>query len=104
MYCPIIRVEQTRQGCIIREMFELYLQPGQSGKTITKEMALRGIRTRKGRPYAHGRVDEMLKNLYYVGLIQWDGKQYPGKHETFIDRALWDRVHEKNARWTTYGI
>ena len=58
MYCPIIRVEQTRQGCIIREMFELYLQPGQSGKTITKEMALRGILTRTGISFQEV-IDEM---------------------------------------------
>ncbi len=37
----------------------------------------------------------MLKNPYYIGIICWDGKEYPGKHETFIDRALWDRVQEK---------
>lgn len=85
--------EETRR--IVKEMFELYLQPGQNGKSITNEMALRGVRTRKGRPYVHGRVDEMLKNPYYVGIIRWHGKEYPGRHETFIDRALWDRVQEK---------
>ncbi len=90
-----IQVPDEKTWRIIQEMFELFLQPGQNGKTITKEMALRGVRTRKGRPYVHGRVDEMLTNPYYVGIIQWDGKEYPGKHETFIDRALWDRVQEK---------
>ena len=90
-----VQIPDEKTWRIIKAMFELYLQPGQNGKTITKEMALRGIRTRKGRPYAHGRVDEMLKNPYYVGIIQWDGRQYPGRHETFIDRALWDRVQDK---------
>ena len=85
--------EKTRR--IVKEMFELYLQPGQNGKTVTKEMALRGVRTRRGRPYVHGRIDEMLKNPYYVGIIRWDGREYPGKHETFIERELWDRVQEK---------
>ena len=90
-----IQIPDQTTWRIIREMFELYVQPGQSGKTITKEMALRGVRTRKGRPYVHGRVDDMLTNPYYIGTIRWDGKEYPGKHETFIDRALWDRVQEK---------
>lgn len=90
-----IQVLDEKTWRIIKDMFELYLQPGQNGKTITKELALRGVRTRKGRPYAHGRVDEMLKNPYYVGIIRWDGKEYPGKHETFIDCGLWDRVQEK---------
>lgn len=90
-----IQVPDESTWRIIKEMFELYLQPGQNGKTITKEMALRGVRTRKGRPYVHGRVDEMLKNPYYIGTICWDGREYPGKHETFIDRTLWNRVQEK---------
>ena len=90
-----IQVPDEKTWRIVKEMFELYLQPGQNGKTITKEIALRGVRTRKGRPYVHGRIDEMLKNPYYVGIIRWDGREYPGKHETFIDRELWDRVQEK---------
>jgi DNA invertase Pin-like site-specific DNA recombinase len=90
-----IQVVDEAAWRIVKEMFELFLQPGQNGKTITKEMALRGVRTRKGRPYVHGRVDEMLKNPYYIGVIRWDGKEYPGNHETFIDRALWERVQEK---------
>ena len=91
----LIQVPDEKTWRIINEMFELFLQHGQNGKTITKEMALRGIRTRKGRPYAHGRVHEMLTNPYYVGIIRWDGKEHPGKHKTFIDRELWDRVQEK---------
>lgn len=90
-----IQVPDEKTWRIIQEMFELYLQPGQNAKTITKEMALRGVCTRKGRPYAHGRIHEMLTNPYYIGIIRWDGKEYPGKHQTFIDRALWDRVQEK---------
>ncbi len=90
-----IQVPDEKTWRIVKDMFELYLQPGQNGKTVTKEMALRGVRTRKGRPYVHGRIDEMLKNPYYVGIICWDGREYPGKHETFIDRELWDRVQEK---------
>lgn len=90
-----IQVPDEKTWRIVKEMFELYLQPGQNGKTVTKEIALRGVRTRKGRPYVHGRIDEMLKNPYYVGIIRWDGREYPGKHETFIDRELWDRVQKK---------
>ena len=90
-----IQIPDEKTWRIVKEMFELFLQPGQNGKTIAKEMALRGVCTRKGRPYVHGRIVEMLTNSYYIGIIQWDGKEYPGKHETFIDRALWDRVQEK---------
>lgn len=90
-----IQVPDEKTWRIIREMFELFLQPGQNGTTITREMALRGVRTRKGRPYAHGRVNDMLTNPYYIGVIRWNSKEYSGKHKTFIDRELWNRVQDK---------
>ena len=90
-----IQVLDDRTWRVIKEMFELYLEPGQNGKTIAKEMALRGIHTRKGRPNAPSYVYNMLTNPFYVGVIRWDGKEYPGKQETFIDPAIWDRVQEK---------
>ena len=90
-----IQVPNEDTWRIIKQMFELYLQPGQSGKTIAKEMALRGIRTGKGRPYAVSKVEKMLTNSFYVGVISWNGKEYPGRQETFIDKKLWDRVQEK---------
>lgn len=90
-----IQVLDDKTWRIIKEMFELYLQPGQNGKTITKELALRGIHTRKGRPYTTSYIYNMLTNPFYIGVIQWDGKEYPGKQETFIERVIWDRVQEK---------
>jgi len=90
-----VQVPNPETWRIVHEMFELYLSPGQSAKTIAKEMALRGMRTRKGRPYAVSKVDKMLTNPFYVGIIQWNGKEYPGKHETFISPELWQCVQEK---------
>lgn len=90
-----IQVLDEKTWRIVQEMFSLYLQPGQNGSTIAKEMALRGITTRKGRPNAQSYVYNMLTNPFYIGVIRWDGKEYPGKQKLFIDRAVWDRVQEK---------
>lgn len=90
-----IQVPDEKSWRIVKEMFELYLQPGQSGKTITKEMARRGLLTRKGRPYGHSHVYKILTNPFYIGRIQWDGKEYPGRQETFITQETWNRVQDK---------
>lgn len=90
-----IQVVDERTCRIVKEIFSLYLQPGQNGNTIVKEMALRGLQTRKGRPHAKSYAYNMLTNPFYVGIIRWDGREYPGKQETFIDRATWDRVQDK---------
>ncbi len=90
-----IQVLDDKAWRVIKAMFELYLQPGQNGKTVAKEMALRGMCSRNGRPYAPSYVHTMLTNPFYVGIIRWDGREYPGRQETFIDQSLWDRIQEK---------
>ena len=79
----------------IKDLFELYLEPGQSAVTITKEMFLRGIRTRKGHAYNKSKVATMLDNPFYIGINRFNGKEYPGKQETFISKELFDKVQAK---------
>lgn len=80
---------------IIKEMFELFLRQGESAVTVTKEMARRGVVTRGGRPYQHSKVVKMLGSKYYVGIIEFGGKEYPGNQETFISKDLFERVQNK---------
>ena len=37
-------------------------------------------------------LHKMLRNPYYVGIVTWGGKTYPGKHDPLIDHATFDRV------------
>jgi hypothetical protein len=80
---------------VIKEMFELFLREGESAVTVTKEMARRGIVTRGGRPYQHSKVVKMLGSKYYIGIIEFSGKEYPGNQETFISKDLFERVQNK---------
>lgn len=80
---------------VIKEMFELFLREGESAVTVTKEMARRGIVTRGGRPYQHSKVVKMLRSKYYIGIIEFSGKEYPGNQETFISKDLFERVQNK---------
>lgn len=34
----------------------------------------------------------MLQDRYYLGYVEWDGIEYPGKHEAIISQELFDRV------------
>ncbi len=42
--------------------------------------------------YRKTTIHRRLKNRFYVGFINWQGEEYPGKHELFILRDLWLRV------------
>ena len=85
--------KDTRE--IVRKLFSLYLQPNQSIATITDEMRLHGLTTRKGRPYAQSHVQKILTNPFYVGVNRFDGKDYPGVQERIIDKRVFKAVQQK---------
>src|SRR5207244_4366103 len=37
-------------------------------------------------------VQRMLRNAYYIGLVNWRGAQHEGNHDAIIDRDVWYRV------------
>lgn len=56
-----------------------------------------GLRTPKykhmgNRPLSRSGIYRILSNPFYMGLIQYDGKTYQGKHEPMITKEEFDRV------------
>jgi site-specific DNA recombinase len=90
-----IHVPNPETRTFIVQAFKLYLDPSQSCASLAREMAIMGIRTRKGRPYAKSKVQAMLLNQFYIGVNHHNGKDYPGVQETFISRELFDKVQQK---------
>ncbi len=37
----------------------------------------------------------MLRRRFYLGVVEYNGQQYPGKHAPIIDQDLWDRVQTR---------
>lgn len=54
----------------------------------------RGTRRFPERPLGANRINSMLRNSYYIGIVAWNGKRYPGKHERLIDEDTFDKVQE----------
>lgn len=90
-----IHVPNPETKHIIQQVFKKYLEPAQSIKSIAKEMAAMGIRTRKGRPYNKSRVDKMLSNPFYIGINHFNGKDYPGAQQPIITNQLFEAVQAK---------
>ena len=54
-------------------------------------------RTRKrigGLPFSQSAIYKILKNPFYAGVIEWEGKTYPGKHEPMVTLSEFERVQE----------
>ena len=41
---------------------------------------------------AVSQVDSILKNRYYLGVVRFDGTEYPGRHDALISEDLYQRV------------
>jgi len=75
----------------MQSAFKKYLEPSHSLESITKEMKLMGIRTRKGKPLCKSQVQRVLTNPFFIGINRFNGKDYPGAQEPIISRKAVQR-------------
>lgn len=66
---------------------------------ITEALEDRGLTSRPTKrfpegPVSRSRIHKMLRNPYYVGLVTYDGVQYPGRHEPLITPSTFEAVQE----------
>jgi len=50
------------------------------------------VRRESGRKFYKSAVERILKNPFYSGFLQWEGRLYPGKHDPIISEGLFRRV------------
>jgi len=55
-----------------------------------------GIKTKNGRPFNKSKAHKILSNPYYIGTIQFNGKEYPGAQQHLITKDLFDQVQYKS--------
>lgn len=80
---------------MVERAFKLYLEPDQTIQSIVKELAEVGLTTRKGRPLGKTAVHKMLREPFYIGVIKFNGVDYPGAHEPLLSRKLFKAVQNK---------
>lgn len=81
----------------IRWAFEAYASGEYSIGQLTEELAERGLKTRPSakrvaHPLKRNKVQEILRNSIYVGIVTWGGVQYPGRHEPLVSVELFSTV------------
>ncbi len=85
---------------MIQRMWQLVLREEASPRRIW-EMAQKdwGLTTRVrkrigGAPFTQSAIYKILKNPFYAGVIEWEGKTFPGKHEAMVSLSEFERVQE----------
>lgn len=84
----------------MQRIFQLFLEPGQSIETIRHKMFEFGLTTSTGRMLSKDHAHKVLKNKFYIGIIQWNGKEYEGKQPHLISDELFYAVQAKMTRKT----
>jgi site-specific DNA recombinase len=84
---------------IVRKMWDFALT-GAGPRKVCQRARLEWVlhtpqRKRTGdKPLVVSAVYKLLKNPFYAGIVVWEGKTYPGKHQPMVTIAEFDRVQE----------
>jgi site-specific DNA recombinase len=86
------------RAILVREAFRLYATGEYSLAELQSELAAKGLTSpaarKPGAPPPVSAIARTLANPFYVGIVEWDGIEYPGKHKPLVTRNLFERVQE----------
>lgn len=88
-----IVVNEYMRSFIVR-VFDMYISSGKSTKEIANLLYQEGFRTKRGCKYGKSKVYKILNNPFYYGVMEREGKYYPGNHEPIISKILFDKAQE----------
>lgn len=77
----------------VRRGFELYGTGQYSGKEVLETITAAGLVTRGNKrtppgPLSLNQFYEMLTDRYYLGVIEYGGEKYPGRHDALVTPEL----------------
>lgn len=92
------RVEvNPEEAKAVKMMFTL-AQTGKTLQQIADALTAKGIMTRRGKEWSRGSVQAALKNRFYIGELQHQGKTIPGLHEPIISKIQFGKAQKQLER------
>lgn len=80
----------------VRRLFELYATGSYSLKTLQTKCMNDGFCLWPSQPkIAISSLEYILKNEFYIGIFNWKGVNYKGKHTPLVSRELFDAVQKQ---------
>ncbi|GHT82497.1 hypothetical protein FACS1894125_5090 [Actinomycetota bacterium] len=77
---------------IVKQGFELYAEGQTTLEALSDWLFARKIKTDTGNRMSKDRVKFILTNTFYIGLFNYAGEVYEGKHKPIIEKVLFDKV------------
>ena len=90
-------IADPERAPLVAESFRLYATGEYTLEQLATEIEARGLRMRAwrdrpARPLSINGVRWVLGNRFYVGLVEYSGVEYQGKHEPLIDAQTFEKV------------
>ena len=87
------------RGPLITRAFALYATGEFALSDLAAVLEAEGLRTNATRKLPEQRVganrlSTILRNDYYLGIVRYGGKTYPGRHDALVDEATFERVQD----------
>jgi len=80
----VVKTIHPIQGRFVKELFKLYVSKNWNVRTLAIEMEKRGLRNSKGNRVCKNGITKILKNTFYIGLMQVRNQTFQGKHKPLI--------------------
>jgi site-specific DNA recombinase len=90
-------VTDPERSQYILHIFEMYATGLYSLKQISEQLYERGLRTKAGKKVFASTVHKIINRTFYYGVMESNGKYYPGNHEPLISKSLFDQCQERCA-------
>ena len=90
-----------QRAYLITKVFELYASGSYSMEMVRNEMKKRGLTntTTGNKPISKSMVERTLKNPFYYGDMNYNGKLYQHHYEPLISRYLFNKAQEVHRKW-----
>ena len=84
---------------LITKAFKLYAQGNYTVKQLANELAAEGLSTLAtpkvpSKPVNEARLNKILVNPYYKGIVKYGNAYYKGSHAKLVDEHTWQRVQD----------
>ena len=80
------------RGPLITRAFERYATGLVSVTRLADELNALGLRTLRGVAVRSNTLDRLLRNTFYMGVINYNGESFTGAHTPLVSPALFDKV------------
>jgi site-specific DNA recombinase len=85
------------RGPLVQQAFEMYSTGEWTVRTLLEELTPKGLVSRPtpkrpSRPITISALHELLRNPYYIGIVDYRGVRYDGKHPPLISQRIFDEV------------